>query len=562
MRTGGCAQDQIGARFSPYPEPLALAVVRIVVEEIGLDRRIARQVLPHAGRRDVHRHVVHERQLDGQVGEQAVLGVRRREVRRVERVEDQLAGEQAAHGQRRDGRPRRQCGGRQEEEQRVVAQEVPVPYRAAAAGVGERHVDEQRDRGDHERAEQQPLEALACAPSRQQEQADGEDAWKEIRDEPGVTAHQEVHHVPRQHRRQRVAVEDDVGQQAVGGPHFAEPFERGIGRLERKRAVEGRSVGSAALVVVVSRAEQVHEEQAPGDDDECEADCGHAPPPPPQERKGQHRCRGQDVERLREGGDAQQRTGNDVRPRAAQQAAPAVGPRPRRHERRRDLLVGPEEEPQQHHREVEQLWREPDEVDGRGRREQEHERERQRRRHAGSRPHEGIRRAEARRQQQGVQHQEPVGAEQHDERRGREWIDERLAVVQPVTAAVGRLHEPDEWERALCLEVDVPPALEEDAFRPCRELLPDARQVLALELGVEVLREAVPEAVVGRLVALEAERHHRELHGQGEAEQQRTDDERGEHAGVVPRAARVRETRRVHRRRPPSRNDRSSVSIP
>src|SRR5690606_6407019 len=107
---------------------------------------------------------------------------------------------------------------------------------------------------------------------------------------------------------------------------------------------------------------------------------------------------------------------------------------------------------------------------------------------------------------------------------------------------------------------DVTALLQEDALRAGRELLPDAHQILPLELRVEILREAVAEAVIGGLVALEPERDDRELDRERETEEQRADDHRRQHAGMLPGSAHRGEPRRVHRPGPPSRKLRSSSS--
>ena len=145
-----------------------------------------------------------------------------------------------------------------------------------------------------------------------------------------------------------------------------------------------------------------------------------------------------------------------------------------------------------------------------------------------------------------MQDEEPVGAPQHDEGRRQQRIDERLAVVQPIGRGSGTLDPADERRPRLRFEVHAAAALQEDPFRSGRELLPHADQVLALELHVPVAREAVPEAVVGGLVALEAERHDRELHGEGEPEQERTQEQGRHRAGIAPQAPEPGRPRHVH----------------
>src|SRR5690606_20770953 len=124
-----------------------------------------------------------------------------------------------------------------------------------------------------------------------------------------------------------------------------------------------------------------------------------------------------------------------------------------------------EEEAEQHGREVEQLRRQPDEVHRRGGREEERDGERDRRRVARARADERIAGAEARGQEQRVQYEEAIGAEQDDERRRRQRVDEGLAVVETVAAVVGRRRHPHERERRLALEPDLTALLQEDALR-------------------------------------------------------------------------------------------------
>ena len=104
-----------------------------------------------------------------------------------------------------------------------------------------------------------------------------------------------------------------------------------------------------------------------------------------------------------------------------------------------------------------------------------------------------------------MQHEKAVRAEEDDERRGNQRIDVRLRKVQPFVAlGIFALQPSEERERARAAYLDVLAGLQEYAFGPGK-LFPDANQILALVLEVEISREAVPEHVVGRLVALEAD---------------------------------------------------------
>ena len=296
---------------------------------------------------DVHRHVVDERELDGQPAEEAVLGVDVRQERRIERVGDQLRGEQAAD--RRSGDRGADCDGRrhQEEEEGVVAEEIAVADRSPTARIRERHVDEDGHRRDQEGEHHQPLEGLAPLSSREEEDQQRQHAREEVRDQARVPPQQEVADVVREHGGQGVPIEDDLGQQPIGRAHHPGGLEGRLGRLERKAPIERRPIGATALIVHVAAAEAIGEEQSAGGGDEHRAHHHDSPPLPAQQRQPQHRRRREDIERLGEGGDPEQRAGDHVRPRSTQQPRPAIQPGAGRHGRRCHFLVRPEEEPQQ-----------------------------------------------------------------------------------------------------------------------------------------------------------------------------------------------------------------------
>ena len=78
--------------------------------------------------------------------------------------------------------------------------------------------------------------------------------------------------------------------------------------------------------------------------------------------------------------------------------------------------------------------------------------------------------------------------------------------------------------------VDRLAALQEDSLR-AGKLLPDANQILALELKIEIARETVGENVIGRLVAFEPTAAGLgKVNGHGEREQQNAEQGRREDA--------------------------------
>ena len=94
----------------------------------------------------------------------------------------------------------------------------------------------------------------------------------------------------------------------------------------------------------------------------------------------------------------------------------------------------------------------------------------------------------------------------------------RLAVEEPRARRIGALLEANEREAARPVHVHLAAPFEEDAFRPGK-LFPHPQQIAALEREVPVFRQAVGEAVVGRLVTLESVGCAREIDGNGEAQE-------------------------------------------
>ena len=180
-------QHHVGAALAPHPEPLLLAVVGVVVQEVAAERRRAAERLPRPRRADVDRQVVDQRQLERQPPEEAGLGVLAGIERRVERVVQQRRDEERAQRRGCHRRPRRRQRRHQEQEHRVDAEEVAVADRPAAARVGERHVEHQEHgradaAGQHQPAPRRPL------PPREQEQHHRRQARQEVGGEAGVAA--------------------------------------------------------------------------------------------------------------------------------------------------------------------------------------------------------------------------------------------------------------------------------------------------------------------------------------------------------------------------------------
>ena len=339
------------------------------------------------------------------------------------------------------------------------------------------------------------------------EQGHGDKPREEVRQETAVPAHREVDEVPGEDGR-GVAVQQDVEGHGVGRNRHAAVVERLPRVGERKagrRPVEGLAL--AALIAELATRQRVQPEQA--HHDQAEADDHQREPPPfaGEKRRGPNRQREENVRRLGKRRDAEQRQGRVVRTRRAQKPFEARVPV----RRRGDPFVAPEKERREDERDVEELGREPDEVDRCHRGKEKHRREAGGQTRARSSCRQvSIRERHVERQQQRVKHEEAGRPEQPDERRGKQRIDVRLPVVEAAPRGVrGALHR-EKGKRGRPAEVDIAAALEEDAVR-AGELLPDPNQILALEREVPVAREAVGQAVVGRLVSLEPLRGSRKI---------------------------------------------------
>ena len=94
------------------------------------------------------------------------------------------------------------------------------------------------------------------------------------------------------------------------------------------------------------------------------------------------------------------------------------------------------------------------------------------------------------------------------------------------------------------------------------KLLPDAHEVLTLEREVEITRDAVREAVVGRLVAFEASGGARIIERHGQPEQDGEDTGGGQHSGTGGHLAPSRGYGHADHAAPPVKKLRSSRMIP
>src|SRR5688572_23323156 len=206
----------------------------------------------------------------------------------------------------------------------------------------------------------------------------------------------------------------------------------------------------------------------------------------------------QEMRRLRERGQPDEGGGDVVRRRAGKDGAVRSLPLPC------NLLVSPEEHRIQRQRDIEELGDEPHEVHG-------YRRDTQKR--GGKRQRHPVRSCDGRDKQvddehieggeQCVKHQKPIRAEQVDERRRSERVHERLRKVQAGLALrVLPFYPSHEGKLGRSPYINGLAALQENSLR-ARKLLPDANEVLSLELKVEVPREAVREHVIGGFISLE-----------------------------------------------------------
>ena len=103
------AKEHVGPRSSAQPEPVSFGRIRAIVHEVRRNRRRAAKRPPRAFGIGADRQIVEQRQLDRQQPQRTGFGVLAGIGRGVERIEDQLRGEQRANRQRGEYRARR-CG--------------------------------------------------------------------------------------------------------------------------------------------------------------------------------------------------------------------------------------------------------------------------------------------------------------------------------------------------------------------------------------------------------------------------------------------------------------------
>ena len=121
-----------------------------------------------------------------------------------------------------------------------------------------------------------------------------------------------------------------------------------------------------------------------------------------------------------------------------------------------------------------------------------------------------------------MKHEKAAGAEGPDKGCGEQRIDVGFAEIEPVWRGIGSPDDAEEGKAAAPLHVELTAALEEDPLRR-REFFPDPNEVLPFERHVAVAGEAVGQAVIGRLVSLEAKGRPRKVDGN------RNRQEEGEH---------------------------------
>jgi hypothetical protein len=144
---------------------------------------------------------------------------------------------------------------------------------------------------------------------------------------------------------------------------------------------------------------------------------------------------------------------------------------------------------------------------------------------AAARQQKQVGEVEIEREQQRVEDEEAVRAEQPDERRRRERIDERFRVIQPRPDRILELDAADIGKAVRRTPARHLAALQEDPFRSAAVLLPHTREILALEAEIEIAGEAFREAVVGRFVALERLGFARQVDRRRERQQEEAETE-------------------------------------
>ncbi len=465
-----------------------------------------------------HRQIVGHRQLDGQPAGGSSFGRLNRKLRRHERVHDELRGEERAAQPGQHRRRHRHHRGREEEEHRVQIQEVAVPDRSPSPAPRVREEDEQDERGRREAQERQHPPRVE-PPAREKPQRDCHTPREEVRHEAEMTPDEEVLDIVREAIRELRRVEHVVGVRIVRGhldalAGLGELLPGVLRRVERKARVEGPAV--APLVVELAGAEGRDTEQ-PGHghaEDDADDQPGRVSPAHPEQQHG--RADEQDVEGLRERRHPEQDGCKNIAPEPARRRL-TVGPR--------RFLVKPGEVAEEDQREVEQVRRHEDAVDGHHGRADERQRERKRRgRTRPSRQKDVPAHADAE-QQQDVEDEEAVQAEQPHERRHDDRVDQRLAEIQPVGVRIRRPVDVHEGRGPVDAHAQPLAALQEDAVGPPAVQSPISLEIPPLVREIMVEGHAERHRDVGRFVSLDAEAGLDDINGNRRGE--RDDEEDG-----------------------------------
>ena len=172
--------------------------------------------------------------------------------------------------------------------------------------------------------------------------------------------------------------------------------------------------------------------------------------------------------------------------------------------RRRHLFVQPQEIREEYQREEENLRRQENEIHRNACGSDEGQRERQRRSWARARREEHVPAHAHAEQQQHVQDEDPVQAEQPHERCGDDWICEGLAEVEAVVPRIGRSQQSNERGRGVKTDAKLLASLEEDAVGPPAVQSNVPLEVASLVAQVVIVGDAERHRHVGGFVALDA----------------------------------------------------------
>ena len=130
--------------------------------------------------------------------------------------------------------------------------------------------------------------------------------------------------------------------------------------------------------------------------------------------------------------------------------------------------------------------------------------------------------------------EEAAGAEEPDERRGDERIDEGLSEIQPCLRRLVGWKPSGTRERVGRLEAVRLAPLQKHALGSRGVFLPHAHQIATLVGEIEIPGEALTHQVVRRLVTLEAVLGAREVDRRGDAEQHERDGGGGGDSRIDP----------------------------